>query len=227
MWHAIWFHAALVGTLWGWEWRHLNRVCMTHAAGKIIWQLVDWSIGHPPRSVLSEVFGFRTKSKGQSHTEHRVIIALFALVPLCYVVEKSTRRNGLTIIYDVASYLYVGTFAGSYLVHTRPGYRLRSLWRTQHKQHIGTEDQLRVPLGTFVTYCAFWAVVLVCKLLFDLWALIEPLEKPIKGLMEYPFSRLMWSGCEPGSGLQRYTPMSEDALCAGYEVGLRWMLVVM
>ena len=165
LWHAIAFHAGVMGTFYGWEWHSLNRVCMTHAVGKILRQAIDWHIGHPPRSVTSSVFGFRTGGSGaQSRTEHAVLICAFALVPLTYALERSLRRGRLTIAYDVAAYLYVGTFAGSYLVHTRPGYRLRSLWRTSHEQHIGSDEQLRVPLGTFVTYCLFWAVVICFKL---------------------------------------------------------------
>ena len=38
---------------------------------------------------------------------------------------------------------YVALFLGSGLVHTRPGHRVRSLWRKKHRQHIGSDAQLR------------------------------------------------------------------------------------
>ena len=227
LWHAIAFHAALVGTFFGWEWRHLNVVCMTHAAGKILRQLVDWSIGHPPRSVDSKVFMGREGS--QSFTEHVTMVTLYALVPLCYLVEKSVRRFGNTTLYDMAAYAYVATFAGSYFIHTKPGYRVRSLWRKKHEQHIGSDEQLRVPLGTFVTYSFFWAVVLTLKLWFDVFLIVIPLRQPILGLLHYPFANLLWQGCPTfESKLGEVAAQAWlDHFCGWYELTLRMILVIL
>ena len=216
LWHALAFHAALIGTFYGWQWEHLNTVCITHACGKILRQLIDISIGHPPRSAESRVFGFR--SGAQSHTEHVTLILLFLLVPATYVFETYVRRGGLTTIYDAAAIGYVFTFGGSFFIHSKPGYRLRSLWRKRHEPHIGSEEQLRVPLGTFVTYNFFWGLVLALKLSFDIFFIVKPLKQPVLGLLHYPFPRLMWAGCSTASG---------HALCSAYEVGLRWGLVLL
>ena len=111
------------------------------------------------------------------------MISLYALVPICYVLETCLHRQNETAIYDMAAYAYVGCFLGSYFIHTKPGYRVRSLWRKQHEQHIGTAEQLRVPFGTFVTYCFFWAVVVTIKLLFDVFLIVIPLK------VTWPISR--------------------------------------
>ena len=83
------------------------------------------------------------------------------------MTRGSYSRIGELSIYDVVSAAYVAAFGGSYLVHTNRGYRVRSLWRESHEQHIGSAKQLQVPLGSFVTYCAFWAIVLAAKLAFE------------------------------------------------------------
>ena len=107
------------------------------------------------------------------------------------MTRGSYSRIGELSIYDVVSAAYVAAFGGSYLVHTNRGYRVRSLWRERHEQHIGSAKQLQVPLGSFVTYCAFWAIVLAAKLAFDYTFVLSPLKEPIMGLLYYPFPRLM------------------------------------
>ena len=222
LWHAICFHAAIMGTFYGWKWQNLNTVCITHALGKVLRQLVDMWIGHPPRDAQSKVFGFRSSS--QSFTEHITLITLFLFVPVTYVLEKSLRRNQLTTLYDVAAIVYVATFAGSYVVHTRPGHRLRSLWRSSREQHIGRDDQLRVPLGNFVIYCSFWAVVLGAKLAFDIFLIVLPLKEPVDGLLGYPFPRIQWVGC-PSQSFK--SAQHGQWFCVLYEQGLRWTLVIL
>ena len=103
-WHAVAFHALLAITFaWrerdGFAWHDINIVCITHAAGKILRQLIDLYIGHPPRSVDSKAFGIH--KAGHSRLESFLLIALFSLVPITYVVERWTRREGVTLLYDI------------------------------------------------------------------------------------------------------------------------------
>jgi hypothetical protein len=196
VWHAIAFHAMLVAVFNGWAWSHLNVVCITHALGKILRQVIDMWIGHPPRSADSQVFGAFMGTHGQSTTEHLTLILLFSTLPITYMLETGFRRiRGTTPLFDIMTVAYVAAFGGSYFVHTKPGYRLRSLWRKQHSQHIGSPEQLTVPLGSFVTYTAFWGVVLAVKLSFDYFLIMKPLKNPVKGLFNYPFHNIMWNSC--------------------------------
>ena len=101
-WHAIFFHALLAAALaWGPQglrWQDLNVVCITHAACKILRQLIDLRIGHPPRHVESRAFGAHALE--HSHKEAYVLIALYSLVPMIYLLEKQYRRSGTTVLYD-------------------------------------------------------------------------------------------------------------------------------
>ena len=119
--------------------------------------------------------------------------------------------------------VYIAIFAGSYVVHTRPGFRMRSLWRRSHEVHIGSQEQLTVPIGTFLTYCGFWAVVLSAKLAFDFFLILQPLKEPLKGLLAYPFSRISSPGeCEEGDGIFAFS-----RICGWEEVVLRAALVLL
>ena len=238
MWHFVFFHVGVAGVFNGWTWESLSYACITHAICKILRQLIDMHIGHPPRSTDSKVFGFRTDKKvlgglfrisTQSYTEHITLILLFMVVPMVPLLEYYFTAPGDIItgkMYRVISIAYVTTFAGSYFVHTKAGHRVRSLWRTKHKHHIGTDEHLSVPLGDFVTYTSFWAAVLTFKFWFDVTFIITPLKYPVQGLLEFHFSRIAWEGCAESL----LVPQPGDALhgfCAAYEGILRWTLLLL
>ena len=214
MWHSVAFHLCFAyaftprGLEECWEgscpesrhslWSSLSTVCITHAFFKIVRQLVDAHIGHPPRSAFSRVPGFRGTDK-QSRTEHMVIIAGFAVMPLLYVLEETFRpdlNKKSARIYAIVSAAYCGLFLGSAFVHTKPGHRVRSLWRKKHLQHIGNDTQLAVPLQTWLTYTIFWCAILTVKLLFGYFQLVLPLKKPLQGLIVHPFARIEVEHCE-------------------------------
>ena len=66
--------------------------------------------------------GFRGPADRQSRTEHLVISAGFALVPICYAVEDAFRPEGSSAIYPLVAVAYVALFLGSGFVHTRPAH---------------------------------------------------------------------------------------------------------
>lgn len=203
MWHSVAFHLGLALSFrtrgadesLATTWDAVSTVCITHAAFKIVRQLVDAHIGHPPRSAFSTVPGFRGADK-QSRTEHLVITAGFSLLPICYAVEDAFRPEGSSAIYPMVAVAYVALFLGSGLVHTRPGHRVRSLWRKKHAQHIGSDAQLRVPFDTWLTYSIFWCCIGAIKLTFGYYSLILPLRRPLEGLLVHPFAFIEVKHCE-------------------------------
>ena len=200
MWHQVGFHGLMCATFgdvstWDATWKSINSIVITHAVFKIIRQLVDWHIGHPPRSAFSRVPSFRNGDK-QSYTEHITIILGFALVPVCFMVESRWRPDGSAKVFDMIAVAYACLFIGSAFVHTKPGNRVRSLWRKRHLQHIGSPEQMKVPFDTWLIYTLFWCVVLTVKVLFGYYELVSPLKKPLEGLVEHPFPFIEVQYCE-------------------------------
>ena len=233
-WHCCAFHALLMIAFWEADWDNLSVVCITHALGKIVRQLIDARIGHPPRWAGSVVPSFRQKGRSQSLTEHVSICLLYSLIPICYFTEKALRPGGVlssrsddpdtnswggsTRVYDVISVAYVATFAGSWLLHTKPGQRLRSLWRTKHMNHIGNETQLDVPFDTWLTYSVFWSVVLVFKLMFG-WLLISPLATQVRGIINY--EHFAYIGMEGSECKNHYSCLTFNSVMRAVMVALR------
>ena len=90
-WHCCAFHALLMIAFWEADWDNLSVVCITHALGKIVRQLID--AGRPPAAVGGVGGAEPGRRALQSLTEHVSICLLYSLIPICYFTEKAPARR--------------------------------------------------------------------------------------------------------------------------------------
>ena len=62
-WHVCAFHLMLAIAFSGWTWHAAGTTCITHAVCKILRQLIDAKIGHPPRSASSRLLSQRSHGR--------------------------------------------------------------------------------------------------------------------------------------------------------------------